>query len=113
MILLLTLLFFKHYVVDFILQTDDMVAHKGIYGDPIGIDHSLYHAVATLLILLLFVPPYWATLLALFDGLLHYHIDYVKMAYGNRDIKTKAFWNQLGLDQFLHALTYIVIASLL
>ena len=112
MILLLTLLFFKHYVVDFILQTDDMVAHKGIYGDPIGIDHSLYHAMATLMILMLFTFPIWALILALLDGLLHYHIDYVKMAYGNRDIKTKAFWNQLGLDQFLHALTYIFIVSI-
>ena len=113
MTLLLTLLFFKHYIVDFILQTDEMVAHKGIYGDPIGIDHSLYHAMATLIILMFFTVPIWAFVLALIDGLLHYHIDYVKMAYGNRDVKTKEFWNELGLDQFLHALTYIGIASLI
>ena len=51
--------------------------------------------------------------LAVGDFVLHYHIDYCKMHYGNRDIKTPAFWAQLGLDQMAHQLTYIGIAALL
>ena len=35
------LLITKHYFVDFYLQTPEMVRHKGIYGDQIGLEHSI------------------------------------------------------------------------
>jgi hypothetical protein len=47
--------------------------------------------------------------LAAVDFMLHYHIDWAKSNYGNRDIGTKAFWNHLGLDQLAHQLVYIFI----
>ena len=46
---LLALLFIKHWYVDFVDQTNEEVASKGIYGDPIGIGHSAKHGIATVM----------------------------------------------------------------
>ena len=108
--ILLILLFAKHWYIDFVNQSAEEVAGKGIYGNAHGIMHSIKHGVATALIMFWFVfDPLVAIFLGCIDGVLHYHIDYVKMHFGNRDITTPAFWAQLGLDQFAHQLTYIGI----
>lgn len=110
--MLLTLLFIKHYICDFVLQTDKMISGKGIYGNMDGISHSLYHAIGTMLVVSLFVSGPLTLFLALLDGVLHYHFDYLKMKYGERDISKKEFWRDLGLDQLAHSVTYILIAGL-
>lgn len=110
----LTLLFIKHYYVDFVLQTEEMVKGKGIYFNLSGIHHSVQHALFTLIITAMFIPDITvAFAFALFDFFIHYHTDYVKMRFGNRDMMTPAFWNQLGLDQLSHSLTYIILATVL
>lgn len=108
--IVLFLLQIKHWYVDFVMQTDSMVAGKAIYGNKMGMLHSMEHAIATLLILLFFVDPITAMALALFDFVTHYHIDWVKMNYGCRDIQNPKFWNHLGLDQMAHQIVYLVIA---
>ena len=115
MMFVLILLQIKHWYIDFVNQTEEEVKHKGIYLDWIGIKHSVKHGVATFVIL-------WAVLgwtetdlafaLATVDFLLHYHIDWLKMNYGNSDIRTPQFWNHLGLDQMAHQIVYIIIAGL-
>jgi hypothetical protein len=95
------------------MQTDEMVKSKGLYGDPYGIYHSLQHAAFTLAILLLVTNTWMALFLAILDGITHYHIDWIKMNYGNRDITTPQFWNHLGLDQLAHAIIYIWIFDIL
>jgi hypothetical protein len=110
--ILLTLLFIKHYLVDFVWQTDDMVQGKAIYGNGDGINHSLLHAIFTLWIIFgITLNAPLALMLSVLDGVIHYHIDWAKMNFGCRDISNKLFWNHLGLDQLAHALTYIGIAS--
>ena len=111
--ILLILLFVKHWYVDFVLQTEEMVKSKGIYGDAEGIYHSLQHAAFTLALLLLVTNTWLALALASLDGLVHYHVDWTKMNYGNRDITTKEFWNHLGLDQLAHQITYLSIVLFL
>ena len=109
-LLILVLLQIKHWYIDFVNQTEEEVAHKGIYLDWKGVKHSVKHGVGTFLCLYLFVYDVEVTLImAVFDAVLHYHIDYIKMHFGNRDIKTPAFWAQLGLDQMAHQLTYLSI----
>jgi hypothetical protein len=108
--IVLFLLQIKHWYVDFVMQTNDMVAGKAIYGNKLGILHSAEHAIATFFILLFFVDPITAMALALFDFVTHYHIDYVKMNYGCRDIQDPKFWNHLGLDQMAHQIVYLIIA---
>ena len=110
----LALLFIKHWYVDFVIQTDDEVQHKGIYGDWRGIKHSLKHGVATLVIFIVIgAAPIIAMAIAILDGVAHYHIDWTKMNYGNRDIQTPQFWNHLGLDQLAHYLTYLIAVWLI
>ena len=108
----LILLFVKHWYVDFVLQTEDMVKSKGMYGTAFGIYHSLQHAAFTLPILLLVTNTWLALLLASLDGIIHYHIDWLKMNFGNRDIQNPKFWHHLGLDQMCHQVMYIVLAYL-
>lgn len=113
---LLALLFTKHFFVDFPLQTPFQFLNKGTYGHPGGLLHSGYHALATFLIVLLFNPVF-ALALAALDFAVHYHVDWAKVQL-NEKYKWKAdthkeFWWLLGLDQYLHALTYFAIAYIL
>jgi hypothetical protein len=111
--IILILLQIKHWYIDFVNQTDSEVAHKGVYLDWRGVQHSVKHGVATFLILFLFAPVGWAVFLAILDTVLHYHIDWLKMNKGNRDIRTKEFWNHLGMDQMAHQLGYLLIVGIL
>lgn len=113
MITFLTLLFLKHYIVDFVLQTDTMIAGKGKYGNMDGMCHSMQHAVGTLIVSTMLIQQeiYWV-MLPLFDFVVHYHVDYIKSRFGCKDPSRKEFWNQLGLDQLVHYLTYITMVLL-
>ena len=109
----------KHWAVDFVLQTNEQVQGKGIYGNPVGISHSLEHVIGTLIALLIasfYVSGLYAGLIilaAIVDGIVHYHIDWAKMNWGNRDITTKEFWNHLGLDQMAHQICYLFLLLIL
>lgn len=117
-ILLLLLLQIKHYWADFGIQTYGQTVRKGIYRDIVGISHSLDHVWSTLIVLLLF-SLYWplsagVILAAAFiEGLAHYHIDWIKVRFGCKDMTRSAFWNQFGLDQLAHQLTYIAMIVIL
>lgn len=113
---LLFLLFVKHWYVDFVDQTNEEVASKGIYGDGPGLAHSAKHGFATLLCILAVTGQQffgYAMILAVIDFVVHYHVDWIKMNYGNRDIRTPQFWNHLGLDQLAHYVTYLAIARMI
>ncbi len=107
----MTLLLVKHFVVDWLLQTEDEVKHKGTYLHPVGIQHSAKHAVATLLAFLPFLPDE-AIVSGLIDGVLHYHIDWLKQNLA-RTLKlsptNKEFWVLIGIDQLFHQLTYLAL----
>jgi hypothetical protein len=108
-LILLVLLQIKHWLIDFVYQTDAMIKYKGHYGHSDGLEHSLWHGGASVVILTLFTPIEWAVILAFVDFVVHYHIDFIKMRYGEKDITNKRFWHHLGFDQMLHQLTYIGI----
>lgn len=102
----LLLLFIKHLVVDFFLQSNDMVQNKGKYGQPIGILHSLLHGVGTFGVFLIWADWHTAAWIGAIDMILHYHIDWAKMQL-KYPITDQRFWWALGTDQFLHQLTYL------
>ena len=107
-LLLLAGLFVKHWLIDFVWQTPDEVKYKGVYGKWIGIKHSVKHGIGTMVVFFFIDPAvYGLLLLGMLDTVLHYHIDWIKMRFGNRDITTNAFWSQLGLDQLAHYFTYL------
>jgi hypothetical protein len=109
-ILLLVLLSVKHFIVDFILQTNQMVIEKGNYGEKWGIIHSLQHGIATCAVFFFFVEPAAVLFFGILDMLIHYHIDWAKININRKNNLTpadKAFWFWLGADQLAHSLTYI------
>ena len=67
----------KHFVCDYPLQTQYMVANKGTYGHP-GILHAAIHTFFTLPVFVI-VPASFtvAAGVAVSEFLLHYHIDYI------------------------------------
>jgi hypothetical protein len=114
MITILILLFVKHWLVDFVFQTDEEIRWKGHYLDWRGVKHSVKHGVTTGLVLALMnIGMPLALLLALLDVVAHYHIDWIKMNWGNQDMRTTQFWQHLGLDQLAHHLTYVGIVAII
>ena len=111
LIVLLALFGIKHFVVDFLLQRKYQYSNKGIYGHPGGLLHAGLHGIGTYLCLMMFTL--WAIPLAIFDAIVHYHIDWAKTNinnhYGWTATTHEQFWWLLGLDQLLHYLTYIAI----
>lgn len=114
--LFLLLLFqLKHYYADFVIQTYQQTVRKGIYRDVVGISHSLDHLWTSLVALLIFsifytVPAGVILVICILEGLLHYHIDWAKVHYGCKDLTKPVFWNQFGMDQLAHQLTYLAMA---
>ena len=113
---LLILLQIKHWYIDFVNQSNEEVQGKGLYGNVTGIMHSFKHGVATTICLLIVAGyPYiiYATILGLIDFAIHYHVDWIRVNYGNRAIESKKFWAHLGVEQMMHQFTYILIAFLM
>ena len=111
---LLLALQIKHFIIDFPLQTRYQWSNKGTWGHPGGILHAALHALGTFTVLYIFIENAQLALwLALADGFIHYHIDWAKMKLNAKmgwgPTTHPQFWVLLGLDQFLHQLTYIGI----
>ena len=111
------ILLLKHLVFDFFLQTSYQYRNKGIYGHPGGILHSGLHMLGTTP-LFLWIAPSKALAAAIMIGefIVHYHIDWTKEQVVKRMKWTpdhSPFWWALGVDQFLHGVTYVAIVALL
>lgn len=115
-LILIALLQLKHFVADGPLQTREIVQGKGFYGNRLGLLHGGCHALGTLLALYAFSLS-WAIIIALsiLDGLVHYHVDYVKESTVRKagwTFSDAKFWWAMMLDQLVHNLTYLAIAAL-
>jgi len=125
----------KHFIVDFPLQVPFMYKNKGIYGHIGGLVHAQFHGMATYIILLCITHNWWTAFdLSALDFIIHYHVDWAKMnlnkfeftmSYVTKDTTklivdkrewkpdtSEYFWWLLGLDQFLHYMTYMLIIYL-
>jgi hypothetical protein len=109
-------MFFKHFVIDFPLQTPYQYLNKGTYGHLGGIAHAAFHSVGSLITLAIVLGLYRLDMifvLCVLEGIIHYHIDWAKM-YINKRMDWKCnesphFWLAMGFDQFLHYLTYALM----
>ena len=115
MLELLTLLFIKHFIIDFPLQKPYQYLNKGTYGHMGGILHATLHGVGTMLCMFFFTPFF--VVFGVIDAVIHYHIDWAKVKINKHmgwgPTTHEQFWWLLGADQLLHALTYIGLVSLL
>ena len=115
---IMLLLQIKHYYADFVIQTYAQTVRKGIYRDPVGVSHTLDHIIGSLVVLFLaslFIPMSLPlmVILCFVEGVIHYHIDWTKVHFGCKDNTKPLFWNQFGLDQLAHQITYIAMIPLL
>lgn len=113
----LVILQVKHFICDYTLQNSYQLLNKGTYLHPGGLLHAGLHALFTTVAFLVVVPTLALGLgIVVGEFLVHYHIDWTKEQVirhaGWTSAQTK-FWWAIGFDQFLHQLTYIVIAALL
>ena len=114
-LILMTLLQMKHWYADFWIQTFSQTVRKGIYLDRVGISHSIDHVIGTLIALLIFslgvhpLSPMTIIIMALVEGTVHYHIDWIKVKFGHKDMTNAIFWKEFGLDQFAHQATYLIM----
>jgi hypothetical protein len=108
--LILFLLFVKHFLADFVWQSDSMVLGKGQYGQLGGLQHSALHGALTYVILMHFLDLQACVMLAIIDAVVHYHVDWAKMNITkNYTADDKQFWFWVGFDQLLHSVTYLAI----
>lgn len=117
------LLALKHAIADGPLQTEAMVFRKAFYGDPAGAVHAVIHAALTVAVAFAFVHPVAAIAIGFADGLVHYHVDWLKAKADARFkwtvadgkdvvVRSKLFWHALVLDQTIHFATYAAIVAL-
>ena len=104
----------KHFIVDFPLQPKWMYANQGTFGHLGGIAHAALHQAATWLILLAFgIDQFIVGTLATAEYCAHYLIDWAKLNLNARmgwgPNTSEKFWWLLGLDQWLHGMTYVAI----
>jgi hypothetical protein len=112
-----TLFALKHLIADYYTQYSWMIKDKSTYGAFGGIAHATWHGILTLIVLwLIGTPVLFSILLSALDGLIHYHIDYVKSNIWKKKRLThndQLYWVVHGTDQFLHLMTYVFIIFLL
>ena len=111
-------LMLKHTAADFFLQTPFQYLNKGSYGHPGGLLHAGIHVALTPLVYLVILPTslLLAFGIALGEFAIHYHVDWAKEQITRRNglsPQTPGFWHALGIDQFLHGLTYLAIVAAL
>lgn len=103
----------KHFVCDFLLQSDYQLEKKGIYGHPGGLTHASIHSLGTLpVFLILNTAPVRAVALVVAEWLIHYHCDWTKeqvLRHYRWTRNDRAYWNVFGLDQMVHYLSYLGI----
>jgi hypothetical protein len=114
---LLFALFTKHLLLDFIYQPPYQWQNKGTYGHPGGLIHAGQHSLATYWLLLWVTSPWYAAFLAAGEFGIHYHMDWFKMWYNKKKgwgpTTHEEYWWLTGIDQYVHALTYLGIVSCL
>ena len=107
----------KHFLCDFILQTDWMAntkAQPSREGNKALFIHALIHAVGTTVATVIFLPAYWW--LGVIDFFVHGFFDFIKgrltykMAWTPKDTK---FWWAIGFDQELHNYTHFIYVLLI
>ena len=101
----------KHYLCDFVLQTQSQVMAKGTYGALGGLRHAGLHALGSIPALyVLTSSPLVILALIAFEFVVHYHVDFTKArvdATRGWTVADQQYWIVFGLDQFIHQLTYL------
>lgn len=111
---LLILFQFKHFVVDYPLQTQYMLGKMKKEGwfTPL-LAHVIVHGLLTAVIAFIFTQNIILILLVvLIDMSIHFTMDRIKASpniWGKLNIQEPQFWWALGFDQMIHHFTHYMI----
>ena len=115
-IIILFLLFAtKHFIVDWVIQTNKMATEKGNNFYYLFL-HSFEHAILSFLILINFTNVETALLLSASEIFTHGGIDYLKAnkkLLGRYKYPSKLYFVILGADQFVHQINYLLFIYLI
>jgi len=107
----------KHFLCDFVLQSEYQVRTKGIYGHFGGFIHSGLHILGTIpALLILGARPAAVAVILAVEFVIHYHADWSKSAIDKRyqwGMTDQRYWILFGTDQLIHQLTYLGIVYVL
>ncbi|MEI9995544.1 MAG: DUF3307 domain-containing protein [Rhizomicrobium sp.] len=107
----------KHFLCDFVLQTQYQVRTKAIYGHFGGFIHSGLHILGTIPALLIFGPSLKAaSIILVAEFAIHYHTDWLKTRLDRlyrMEPTEQRYWILFGTDQLIHQLTYLGIVYVL
>lgn len=110
---LMAALLLKHFICDFLFQTNWQAMNKGRYAHPAGLVHTGQHVIGTAVVLFGLPLSLYAGILVV-EALVHYHIDWAKDRLTRAAGLTPAnhmFWTGIGFDQLTHHMTYVVMAA--
>ena len=112
-LLLIALLLIKHMFADYFLQTPRMLTGRGTYLHMGRAQHAAIHALLSVPCLLVVgaTLPFTVVLVAIEWGV-HFHIDWGKARYSEARALNPSqahFWQAFGVDQTIHALTYVAM----
>jgi hypothetical protein len=108
---LISALLIKHFFCDYPFQTKQMLDDKSYYLQLWGVLHACVHGAGTMVVFMAFGFYGEAVVLAFFDVLIHYHIDFLRSKvnkWTNND-RGQEYWDSHGLDQLAHGLTYVLL----
>jgi hypothetical protein len=103
----------KHFLCDFVFQTEYQVRTKGIYGHFGGFIHSGLHVIGTIPALLILGASLRAiAVIVVVEFAIHYHADWLKSKIDQIyqwGFTNQRYWMLFGTDQLIHQLTYLAI----
>mgnify|MGYP000227006797 CR=1 FL=1 len=110
-LILLALFQVKHTFADYFMQTQRMLSNRSVYAHVGRVQHAGIHAILTLLVVLIVgLPLSVALTLFAIDGVVHFHIDWLKGTYSESSGEgpdQRNYWRAFGVDQLAHQLTYV------
>jgi len=87
-----------------------MLRDKGHFWRIGGLQHAGLHGALTYVILMHFLNLQACIILAVFDAVVHYFIDWAHRRITVRMTPdSNEFWMWIGIDQFIHAIVYLGI----
>jgi hypothetical protein len=106
----------KHFLCDFVLQTQSQIEAKSRYGHPGGVVHAGLHCLGSLpALLVVSARPLPIGGLLICEFLIHYHSDWGKARLDRRYALMNSqarYWILFGLDQLIHQMTYLAMVFL-
>lgn len=107
----MTLLLIKHFLADYVFNPAYQPTEKHIYGSIGSLAHVGTHMLWCFALLVWVLPVETVAIITLFDGLVHYHEDYIKTKFlhERKGLSGRVRRCITGIDQLVHMLTYVVI----